>query len=85
MLKKCPSCKSETMATQEYKPSHPQYYNGASELVCMNCGNRYGRWCGLPLGPNEVEPRFCVVKATGYARAGHGVVVSSLRSSTEES
>jgi len=73
MLKKCPNCQEEKLATLEYEPGHPQYYNGASEMVCMDCGSRFGRWCGLPLGDGEVEPRFCIAKATGYARAGHGV------------
>lgn len=45
------------MIMVEYGLMDKYHYDGISEERCLKCGNRYGRWCGQLLGPDEVEPQ----------------------------
>jgi len=75
MKQRCDECGNENMAHVEYDYGSPQRYDGVSEIACMNCGARYGRWCGIRLAKGEVEPRFCTMKGSGtHAGSKHGVI-----------
>jgi hypothetical protein len=30
----------------EYDHNNPEYYDGISEIMCLECGTRFGRWTG---------------------------------------
>ena len=55
--KKCKKCQSENIVFVEYSYDHPDHYDGVSEIKCMACGARFGRWSGKELGPDESEKR----------------------------
>lgn len=46
-----------TIAYVEYDYTSLFRYDGVSEVHCRH--GRFGRWCGLELFGNEVEPPFC--------------------------
>ena len=54
---KC-KCGCKSFSTIEYAITHPNYYDGASELRCSDCGTRYGRWTKRELGMWETEPPY---------------------------
>ena len=54
---KCKKCNSENVIFVEYSWDHPEHYDGTSEVECLTCGARFGRWSGKELGPNEYEKR----------------------------
>ena len=54
---KCKKCGSGNIIMVEYDPGHPERYDGVSEIVCQDCGARFGRWSGKELGEGEVEKR----------------------------
>jgi len=54
---KCKKCGSENITMVEYDPMHPEHYDGVSEIVCNDCGARFGRWSGKELAEGEVEKR----------------------------
>ena len=54
---KCQKCKSEKIIFVEYSWDHPEHYDGTSEIECLDCGTRFGRWSGKELGPDEYEKR----------------------------
>lgn len=56
-MDKC-KCGSELFGTLEYHYSNPEYYDGASEYICMKCNTRYGRWTNKVLKEGEVEKRY---------------------------
>lgn len=41
----------------EYAYGQRFRYDGVSETWCEH--GRFGRWCGLELAPDEVEPPYC--------------------------
>lgn len=55
-LTKC-DCDDKYLCEVEYDRCHAEHYDGISEWVCANCGQRVGRWTKKILGPNECEPR----------------------------
>lgn len=55
--KKCPKCQSENIVMVEYAYDHPEHYDGISEINCLSCKTRFGRWSGKELGPDESEKR----------------------------
>lgn len=55
--KKCKKCGSEEIVLVEYAHDHPEHYDGISEIKCLKCGARFGRWSGKELGPDETEKR----------------------------
>lgn len=42
----------------EYPLTHPDHHDGVSEIKCLTCKKRYGRWSGKVLGRGETEKRF---------------------------
>ena len=54
---KCPKCQSENIIFVEYAYDHPEHYDGTSEIECLACGARFGRWSGKELRPDEYEKR----------------------------
>ncbi|KKP96420.1 MAG: hypothetical protein US25_C0029G0009 [Candidatus Moranbacteria bacterium GW2011_GWE1_36_7] len=54
---KCKKCGSQNIIMVEYEPGHPEYYDGVSEIVCNDCGARFGRWSGKELKDGEAEKR----------------------------
>lgn len=54
---KCQKCKSEKIIFVEYSWDHPEHYDGTSEIECLDCGARFGRWSGKELCPDEYEKR----------------------------
>jgi predicted nucleic-acid-binding Zn-ribbon protein len=55
---KCKKCGSEDVVMVEYDMMHPDHYDGVSEIKCVKCGARFGRWSGKELGRGETEKRF---------------------------
>jgi len=55
---KCPHCGHSIYIGVEYAYDHPDHYDGLSELVCAQCGTRYGRWSGRKLKDGESEKRW---------------------------
>ena len=55
---KCQKCGSENIVMLEYSWDSPEHYDGISEIVCKNCGARFGRWSGKKLAEGEIEKRF---------------------------
>ncbi len=54
---KCKKCGSENIIMVEYNMMHPDHYDGVSEIKCIDCGTRFGRWSGKELGHDETERR----------------------------
>ena len=54
----CKKCKSENVVMVEYTHDSPEHYDGVSEIMCNDCGARFGRWSGKELAEGETEPRF---------------------------
>ena len=55
---KCKKCGSENIVMVEYDLMHPEQYDGISEIKCMICGARFGRWSGKELKDGESEKRY---------------------------
>lgn len=53
----CKKCGSENIVMVEYEMMHPDHYDGVSEIMCRDCGARFGRWSGNELKEGETEPR----------------------------
>jgi len=63
MIKKCKKCGSKNLMMVEYgytgDPEKDKYmYDGVSELRCMDCKARFGRWTDKELKGEEREPRY---------------------------
>lgn len=54
----CRKCRSANIVLVEYPHDHPEHFDGISEIQCLNCGARFGRWSGKELQPDESEKRF---------------------------
>lgn len=48
-----------TFGGYEYPGGSKFRYDGISEVVCLSCNRRWGRWCEEELTSHEVEPPFC--------------------------
>jgi len=55
---KCKKCSSEHIVMVEYDMMHPEHYDGISEIKCLDCGARFGRWSGKELKEGEVEKLY---------------------------
>ncbi|KKQ60343.1 MAG: hypothetical protein US81_C0023G0005 [Parcubacteria group bacterium GW2011_GWE2_38_18] len=55
---KCKKCGSENIVMVEYDPMSPEHYDGISEIRCLACGTRIGRWSGRELQEGELEKRY---------------------------
>lgn len=53
---KCRCCNSENVVGVEYDYGHPHRYDGMSEIRCLDCKVRVGRWTGKVLAKGETEP-----------------------------
>ena len=42
----------------EYHWTSPEHYDGISEVQCVECKTRYGRWTKNELGDKEIEKRY---------------------------
>lgn len=58
-MKRCENGEDHKIVGVEYDEGWPYYYDGVSEVLCLTCGRRVGRWCGRKLEDGEVEPPFC--------------------------
>lgn len=61
-MENCKKCGSKNIVMVEYDPMNPDHYDGVSEVKCLDCGARIGRWSGKELQEGEFEPRFGVKK-----------------------
>lgn len=41
----------------EYAPESPEHYDGVSEIECLDCKARIGRWSRKELEEGEIEFR----------------------------
>ncbi len=55
--KLCRKCGSTKIVLVEYPWDHPEHYDGISEIKCLVCEARFGRWSEKQLGPDEYEKR----------------------------
>ena len=55
---KCKKCGSKNIIMVEYDYANPEYYDGASEIDCQDCGARFGRWSSRKLSEGEFERKF---------------------------
>lgn len=55
---KCKKCGSENIIMGEYDLMHPEHYDGVSEIECLECGVRIGRWSGKELTQGEFEKKY---------------------------
>ena len=55
---KCKKCGSENIVMVEYPYDSPEHYDGISEIMCMDCHARFGRWSGKELAEGEIEKRY---------------------------
>ena len=46
---------SENIIMVEYDGMHPDHYDGVSEIECLKCKTRFGRWSGKELAEGEFE------------------------------
>lgn len=58
----CPKCQSTNLIYVEYTYNVPEYYDGASEINCLDCNYREGRWSGKELAEGELEPKYGIAK-----------------------
>lgn len=54
----CPINKKHKIIMIEYDYGDPYRYDGISEIKCLDCGKRYGRWTLKELKDGEQEPPF---------------------------
>ena len=54
---KCPKCGSQNIVYVKYSGDSPNHYDGASEIKCLDCGARIGRFSGKVLEEGEEELR----------------------------
>ena len=57
-MEQCKKCGSSNIVMVEYEITHPNHFDGISEIMCLDCRARIGRWSGRELGEGEFEPRF---------------------------
>jgi len=55
---KCKKCGSKNIGFAEYSYDHPEHYDRVSEIVCLDCKARFGRWSGKELAKGESEKRY---------------------------
>jgi hypothetical protein len=61
-MEQCKKCGSKNIVMVEYEPINLDHYDGVSEIRCLDCSVRIGRWSGNELKEGETEPRFGVKK-----------------------
>ena len=58
MTDTCKKCGSTNIVMVEYSWDMPNHYDGVSEIDCLDCKARFGRWSGRELINNETEKPF---------------------------
>jgi len=58
MTYSCRKCGSENIVLVEYEWRNPEFYDGISEVECIDCKARFGRWSGLEIPDGFVESRY---------------------------
>jgi hypothetical protein len=58
MLKTCPKCNSDNLTYVEYGIGSPDHYDGISEIHCLSCRSRFGRWSEKELQRGETEKPY---------------------------
>lgn len=61
-MDQCKKCGSNNVVLVEYEMIHPDHFDGISEIKCLDCGARIGRWSGKELQEGEFEPKGGVRK-----------------------
>jgi len=56
---RCDNSEDHHVVMVEYSLMDKYHYDGVSEIKCLTCGRRVGRFCGNKLEDNEVEPPHC--------------------------
>lgn len=59
MTDTCLGCGSKNIVVVEYSHDNPRHYDGISEILCIDCQKRYGRWCQQELYEGEAENPYC--------------------------
>lgn len=54
-MNKCRKCGNKNIISVEYSWDNPNHYDGVSEIDCLKCGYREGRWSGRELKGSEQE------------------------------
>jgi len=54
----CPINKKHNIVMIEYGYGDPYRYDGISEIACIDCDKRYGRWSNKILEDGEQEPPY---------------------------
>lgn len=54
---RCKKCESTSIIFVQYTQGSPEAYDGVSEVLCQECGTRFGRWSGKELAEGEIEKR----------------------------
>ena len=54
----CKKCGSKNIVMIEYSWDSPEHYDGVSEIMCNDCGARFGRWSGKELAEGESEKKY---------------------------
>jgi len=57
-MEKCKKCGSENVIKVEYPHDNPNHYDGISEIACLKCKARFGRWSGKELADGEFERKY---------------------------
>ena len=58
MSYKCKGCGGENVIRVKYHYSHPEIYDGISEISCNDCKKNYGRWTGEEIKEGYCESRY---------------------------
>lgn len=53
----CVNCDSKNVILIQYNYDHPERYDGWSEIKCIDCKTRVGRWSFKVLQEGECEKR----------------------------
>lgn len=61
----CLSCGSKNIIWREYDYASPKHHDGVSEMNCLDCEKRFGRWCEEELQAGEQENKFCEGESHG--------------------
>ena len=62
----CKNCNSENVVLVEYNMLDTFHYDGTSEIKCMDCNARFGRWTGKELKDGEQERPYGGVSQWRY-------------------
>ena len=58
MAFECPVDSKHAVTLVEYAFDNAEYYDGISEIKCLSCKKRYGRWSKRELKSGEYAPVY---------------------------